>query len=47
MYYWVGQKLVSEPKAVNLYSSTDLENWTFVRAILKQDGSAPYLQLGL
>ncbi|MFD7860244.1 hypothetical protein ACFV6B_39110 [Streptomyces microflavus] len=27
MYYWVGQKLVSgEPKAVNLYSSTDLEN---------------------
>ncbi|MEV6855170.1 family 43 glycosylhydrolase [Streptomyces microflavus] len=43
-YYWVGQKLVSgQPKAVNLYSSTDLENWTFERAILEQDGSEPYL----
>ncbi|MFF6981356.1 hypothetical protein ACFZAV_27520 [Streptomyces sp. NPDC008343] len=43
-YYWVGQKLVSgQPKAINLYSSTDLENWTFEKAILEQDGSKPYL----
>ncbi|MEU9228862.1 family 43 glycosylhydrolase [Streptomyces massasporeus] len=43
-YYWVGQALVAgQPKAINLYSSTDLENWTFEKAILKQDGSEPYL----
>ncbi|MFC8093458.1 family 43 glycosylhydrolase [Streptomyces sp. NPDC057301] len=43
-YYWVGQALaIGQPKAINLYSSTDLENWKFEKAILKQDGSKPYL----
>ncbi|MEV8434701.1 family 43 glycosylhydrolase (plasmid) [Streptomyces sp. HUAS 31] len=43
-YYWVGQGIVrGEAKALNLYSSTDLENWKFENAILEQDGSKPYL----
>ncbi|MFF1418147.1 family 43 glycosylhydrolase [Streptomyces sp. NPDC058280] len=39
-YYWAGTKLVSgAAKDVNLYSSTDLENWTFEGPILSQDGT--------
>ncbi|MFD7313542.1 family 43 glycosylhydrolase [Streptomyces sp. NPDC059883] len=39
-YYWVGTKLVSgRPKQVNLYSSTDLENWTFRGPVLSQSGT--------
>ncbi|MFE8977621.1 family 43 glycosylhydrolase [Streptomyces cyaneofuscatus] len=46
-YYWVGQKLVSgTPKAVNLYSSTDLENWTFKGPILEQSGTEGALAVG-
>ncbi|MYR89101.1 family 43 glycosylhydrolase [Streptomyces sp. SID685] len=46
-YYWVGSKLVhNQPKQVNLYSSTDLEHWQFVKAILSQDGSSPDLAAG-
>lgn len=42
-YYWVGTSMdpkgtasVAPAKAVNLYRSTDLENWTFVRALVTQ-----------
>lgn len=47
-YYWVGQKLVKgQPKAVNLYSSTDLENWKFEGPILSQSGTEGPLATGL
>ncbi|MEU9919019.1 family 43 glycosylhydrolase [Streptomyces sp. NPDC051001] len=47
-YYWVGQKLVKgQPKAVNLYSSTDLENWTSEGPILSQSGTTGPLATGL
>ncbi|KOV51073.1 hypothetical protein ADL00_41790 [Streptomyces sp. AS58] len=40
VYYWVGSELTSgQPKAINLYSSTDLENWQFRKAIVKQSGT--------
>ncbi|MET9670312.1 family 43 glycosylhydrolase [Streptomyces sp. NPDC006475] len=40
VYYWAGSELTSgKPKAVNLYSSTDLENWQFKKAIVKQSGT--------
>ncbi|MEV7253591.1 family 43 glycosylhydrolase [Streptomyces cyaneofuscatus] len=46
-YYLVGQKLVSgQPKAINLYSSTDLENWTFAGPILEQSGTEGPLAVG-
>ncbi|ANJ28337.1 family 43 glycosylhydrolase [Agromyces aureus] len=42
-YYWVGTAMdpkgsapVAPAKAVNLYKSTDLENWEFVRALVTQ-----------
>ncbi|MFS0912239.1 family 43 glycosylhydrolase [Microbacterium sp. 179-I 3D2 NHS] len=42
-YYWVGIGMdpqgsapTSPPKSINLYSSSDLENWTFVRALVSQ-----------
>ncbi|MFD5340656.1 family 43 glycosylhydrolase [Streptomyces hawaiiensis] len=46
-YYWVGQRLVKgQPKAVNLYSSTDLENWKFEGPILSQSGTTGPLATG-
>ncbi|MFF4935064.1 family 43 glycosylhydrolase [Streptomyces griseofuscus] len=47
-YYWVGSQLVhGDPyKQVNLYKSTDLEHWTFVKAILKQSGDSGDLAVG-
>ncbi|RPK55086.1 Glycosyl hydrolases family 43 [Streptomyces sp. ADI96-02] len=48
IYYWVGQKLVSgQPKTINLYSSTDLENWTYEGPVLSQSGSEGPLAEGL
>ncbi|MFJ1787041.1 family 43 glycosylhydrolase [Streptomyces anulatus] len=39
-YYWVGTQLESgRPKHVNLYRSTDLENWIFEGHILSQSGT--------
>ena len=47
-YYWVGAELEPSPdpeKAVNLYSSNDLENWTHVAAVLDQ-ATTPGLPTG-
>jgi hypothetical protein len=38
-WYWVGSALVAgQPKSINLYSSTDLTNWTFVKSLVTQWG---------
>ena len=37
VWYWVGSAFTAgQPKSINLYSSPDLENWTFVKALVTQ-----------
>lgn len=40
LYYWVGesekQTFASKPQSINLYSSSDLKTWTFVKEIFNQ-----------
>ncbi|MFB2596688.1 family 43 glycosylhydrolase [Herbiconiux sp. P17] len=42
VWYWVGTSMdpkvgtVATPKSINLYSSPDLENWSFVKALVTQ-----------
>ncbi|WP_433019077.1 family 43 glycosylhydrolase [Kribbella sp. CA-294648] len=49
-YYWVGaslEPLSEDPhRSINLYSSPDLENWTFVKVLLTQSGSTGDLAVG-
>jgi hypothetical protein len=47
-WYWVGAN-ISSPltlSTINLYSSPDLEHWTFVRAIVSQSGTTGDLAVG-
>lgn len=45
-WYWVGVSMdpktgsSASPKSINLYSSIDLENWSFVRALVTQSDNA-------
>lgn len=52
-WYWVGTGMDKSPdpadplpKSINLYSSPDLENWTFVRALVTQSGTTGDLRAG-
>ncbi|TFV99916.1 family 43 glycosylhydrolase [Leifsonia flava] len=48
-YYWVGTGMDKSPdpanplpKSVNLYSSSDLENWAFVKSLVTQSGTGDF-----
>lgn len=52
-WYWVGTRMDKSPdpsaplaKAINLYSSTDLETWKFEKALVTQSGSTGDLKQG-
>jgi len=52
-WYWVGTGMDKSPdpdnllaKSINLYSSPDLENWTFVKALVTQSGATGDLKAG-
>ncbi|WP_447913565.1 family 43 glycosylhydrolase [Microbacterium phyllosphaerae] len=52
-WYWVGTGMDRSPdpanplpKSINLYSSPDLANWTFVKALVTQSGDTGDLRVG-
>lgn len=46
LYYWVGSQLNNPTTAhsIDLYSSPDLMNWTFVKALVTQSGTTVDLE---